>query len=62
LKTPKKRLDGDLIDCCDDPPPTCPRRYCSLAFRSFERAIAPEEPVKKSKKKKNRLKGGQPWI
>jgi hypothetical protein len=51
VKTVKKRLDGDVIDCCDVPPPTCPRRYCSLAFRSFERNIGTQEPVKKAKKK-----------
>jgi hypothetical protein len=47
MKPVKRRLEGDVIDCCDVPPPTCPRRYCSLAFRSFERAIGPSEPAKK---------------
>jgi hypothetical protein len=50
LKAKEKRLDGDVINCCDDPPPTCPRRYCSIAFRSFERDIGAPEPVKKKKK------------
>ena len=31
-------LKGDVA-CCDVPPHTCPRRYCSLAFRSFAEAI-----------------------
>jgi hypothetical protein len=53
MKPVKRRLEGDVIDCCDEPPPTCPRRYCSLAFRSFMREMTPE-PVKKARKVKGK--------
>jgi hypothetical protein len=47
-------LSGDIV-CCKDPPATCPRRYCSLAFRSFEKNMGvPELEKKKSAKTKRK--------
>lgn len=55
-------LEGDVV-CCDIPPHTCPRRYCSLAFRSFAENIGKLETGRnnfgkdtKSRKAKGRSK------
>jgi hypothetical protein len=49
-KRPERMISGDIV-CCEEPPPSCPRRYCSIAFRSFERSIGTPEPVKKKRGK-----------
>ena len=56
----KPRATEIDIECCDTPPATCPRRYCSLAFRSLEGAS--EIDTKKSKKQVKKKRGAYDGI